>query len=144
MNTVKKNNRFVFPSILNELFADERLDVFNSGRSTIPAVNIKELDKTFVVDLAAPGMDKENFTINLEENVLTVSAQKSVENEDKIKDGRYTRREFGYTSFTRSFTLPEEVMYDDINATYVDGVLSISIPKNTEAKVDHKRTIAIS
>ena len=144
MNTVKKNNRFVFPSIINELFADERLDVFNAGRTTIPAVNIKELDTGYIVDLAAPGMNKENFTINLEENVLTVSAQKSVENEDKIKEGNYTRREFGYTSFTRSFTLPEEVKHDEINATYVDGVLSIAIPKNKEAKVDHKRTIAIS
>ncbi|MEP2937132.1 MAG: Hsp20/alpha crystallin family protein [Gilvibacter sp.] len=144
MNSVKKNNRFVFPSIINELFADERLDVFNAGRTTIPAVNIKELEDSFVVDLAAPGMNKESFTINLEENVLTVSAQKTVENEDKVKDGRFTRREFGYSSFTRSFTLPEEVKHDDINATYVDGVLSIAIPKNTEAKVDHKRTIAIS
>ncbi len=144
MDTVKKNNRFVFPSIINELFADERLDVFNTGRTTIPAVNIRELNNTYLIDLAAPGMDKESFTINLEENVLTVSAQKSVENEDKVKVGRYTRREFGYTSFTRSFTLPEEVKHDKIEATYVDGVLSVAIPRNTAAKVDHKRTIAVS
>lgn len=144
MSIVKKNNRYLFPSLMNELFADERLDVFNTAKNSVPAVNIQDLDNRFKVDLAAPGLSREDFKIDLEDDMLTVSAQKSTESSEKNKEGKYTRREFGYTSFARSFTLPEDIKQDKINATYTDGVLSIVIPKDTEAKVARKRTIAIS
>lgn len=79
-------------------------------------------------------MKKEDFNIDLERNVLTISAEDKVENEEKELDGRYTRREFSYTAFTRSFTLPEIVMEEKISAHYKDGVLGITIPKKEEAK----------
>lgn len=144
MNLIKKENRFLFPSLVNDFLMNDRLNAAINAGSNIPAVNIQELDDSFKVDLAAPGMSREDFTIDLDDDMITVSAQKSTESSEKDKEGKYTRREFGYTSFARSFTLPDAVKQDEINATYTDGVLSITIPKDTETKVEHKRTIAIS
>jgi HSP20 family protein len=109
----------------------------------VPAVNIKETETTFVVELAAPGKKKEDFNVELDDNVLTISSEASSENEEKDKEGKYTRKEFSYSSFKRSFTLPEIVNDYDINASYENGVLHITLPKKEEALPKPKRMIEI-
>ena len=144
MSVVKKNNRFAFPSLLNDLFMDERLDVLNSFRNNVPQVNIKESETNFMIELAAPGLKKEDFNIDLDDHVLTIATEQKSNEETKDEAHKYTRREFSYTAFTRSFTLPDEVKIKDITARYTDGILAIEVPKDIEAKLEQKRTIAIS
>jgi len=98
----------------------------------VPAVNVTEDKDTYTVSLAAPGLKKEDFRIDMEGNMLTISSEKE-ENVEK-KDEKYTRKEYNYSSFSRSFNLPEEVNKEKINAEYKDGVLKLSLPKNDEAK----------
>ncbi|HEX6334726.1 MAG TPA: Hsp20/alpha crystallin family protein [Flavisolibacter sp.] len=100
--------------------------------STIPPVNIMEFDNEFRLSLAAPGLKKDDFKVDLEGNVMTISCEKE-EKTEEIKE-QMTRREFSYTSFTRSFTLPENVMFESIEAKYEDGVLTLMIPKKEEAR----------
>ncbi|MCR9182229.1 MAG: Hsp20/alpha crystallin family protein [Flavobacteriaceae bacterium] len=132
------------PSIFEDLFNEGRLaDVSNFG-STLPAVNIKETDDDFQVEVAVPGKKKEDFTIELDQNVLTISSEDKNEKEQTSKDGRYTRKEFNYSSFKRAFTLPDTVEQDKIEAVYNHGVLNISVPKREESKQKPKRMIAVS
>lgn len=144
MSLVKRNTRFGFPSLFDDLFLNDRLDGWNTQRSQVPAANIKETETDFKVELAAPGFKKEDFNISVEEDVLTISSETKKSTETKDEKERYTRREFTYSSFTRSFTLPDEVKQDEITAEYNDGVLTISVPKDTEVQLAQKRTIAIS
>ena len=109
----------------------------------IPAVNIKETDTAFGLELAAPGKTKEDFIIEIDHNVLTISSETKNETEQTENNGRYTRREFSYTSFRRAFTLPETVNTDAINAVYENGVLLITLPKKEEALPKPKRLIDI-
>ena len=111
--------------------------------NTVPPVNIKETETTFVVELAAPGKRKEDFNIELDDNVLTISSESKHEKEEKDSDGKYTRKEFSYSSFKRAFTLPEIVNESDINASYENGVLHITLPKREEALPKPKRMIEI-
>jgi HSP20 family protein len=104
-----------------------------SGRTLkVPAVNITENKDDFNVALAVPGMKKEDFNIDVEGNMLTISCEKEEKKEEK--DAKYTRMEFNFSSFSRSFTLPEEVNREKIDARYDDGVLKLSLPKKEEAK----------
>ncbi|HET7899181.1 MAG TPA: Hsp20/alpha crystallin family protein [Flavisolibacter sp.] len=98
----------------------------------VPAVNIKNLGDHYAVMLAAPGLKKEDFHIDVDNNVLTISSEKKEEKEEK--ENNFTRREYSYTSFTRSFTLPEDVKQDAIEARYENGELQVSIPRRVEAK----------
>lgn len=100
--------------------------------TTVPAVNIVELEKEFKVSLAVPGMKKEDFKIDVQDDMITISAQKEEDKEEV--DEKFTRREYNYTSFSRSFTLPENVKQDTIEAVYVDGLLQLVLPKKEEAK----------
>jgi len=103
------------------------------GRTTtVPSVNIIENDDAYKISLAAPGLKKGDFKIDVEGNMITVSSEKEEEKEEKQK--RYTRREYSYSSFSRSFTLPAEVNQDKIEAVYEDGVLKLVLPKKEEAK----------
>ncbi|MBF01394.1 Hsp20/alpha crystallin family protein [Flavobacterium coralii] len=144
MNLVKRNtanaNR-LFPSVMDELFKDWAGGTqFNR---MIAPVNIKETDESYTVELMAPGMKKEDFNIEIDNDLLTISAEvKSEKNEQE--EGKYTRREFSYSSFKRAFTLPESVKEDDINASYQDGILRIALPKKEEALPKPKRLIDIS
>ena len=97
-----------------------------------PAVNIAEKENEFTVELAAPGYKKEDFKIDVDGNVLTISSEK--EEEKKEEESNYTRREYNYSSFSRSFTLPEDVNKDAIDARYQEGVLNIALPRKEEAK----------
>lgn len=135
MTLIKRNNG-LFPSLWSG-FADDdwfRLPDRSSWGSDVPAVNILETEDDFKVEMAVPGMKKEDFNIDLDKNVLTISAEDKVEKEETESNGRYTRKEFSYSAFRRSFTLPEIVNDDKITAQYKDGVLGITIPKKEEAK----------
>lgn len=144
MNLVKRNDNWL-PSLLDELFTENRLDTPNYENFSIPAVNIQEKNTNFVVQLAVPGLSKENFSIEVEENILKISAEVSSENEEnKTEDEiKYTRKEFNYNSFKRSFTLPENVNVESVNASYENGVLEITLPKKEEEKA-LKRMVEIS
>tara|TARA_R110000868_G_scaffold410962_1_gene701096 strand:+ start:1769 stop:2245 length:477 start_codon:yes stop_codon:yes gene_type:complete len=114
---------------------------FNTG-ITLPKVNIKETAEAFMVDMAVPGLKKSDFHIDLDNQLLSISTEMKEENESN--ENNYTRREFGYASFKRSFTLPESVDDAKIDARYNDGILSIHLPKKEEAKQKPARTIKIS
>jgi len=133
-----------FPSVWDSFFSNDFMpDLFDlDGYKSVPAVNIAENDDEYVIEVAAPGLEKKDFKINLENKVLTISSEK----EDKIEDknGKSIRKEFRYSSFSRTFTLPETVDNDKIRAKHKDGILSVSIPKMETAKVKPARQIAIA
>ena len=147
MSITKWNNNTGMTNLFDDLFSK---DLWNWGLSnnsstntTLPAVNIRESAENFEVEMAAPGMKKEDFKIELEGNELRIGSERRSDNE--MKDGeRYTRREFSYQSFQRSFTLPKDVVdVDQINARYENGVLRLLIPKKEEAKQKPPRMIEI-
>lgn len=151
MALVKRNrNNDWFPSMTNwfdDFMSRDLFDWTNSNYSmtgtTLPAVNIKETNDLFEVEVAAPGMRKEDFRVELDNNLLTISSERKDEKVEE--DGkRYSRREFSYQSFQRSFTLPQGLVKEDkIEAKYKDGVLHLLIPKTEEAKKKAPRTIQI-
>ncbi|MDP2423517.1 MAG: Hsp20/alpha crystallin family protein [Bacteroidales bacterium] len=134
----------VFPSIVDDFFGKDFLTGFFDDRTGIsmPSVNIIEDKDDFRIELAAPSLDKEDFKLDLHNNVLTISSEK--EQKNKEEDGRYMRREFCYHSFRRSFALPNTVQTNKITASYKDGVLNIVIPKRDEDKEKPAREIKIS
>lgn len=146
MTTLIKRNGDIFPSVFSEFFDTDNFfgtDLLNRDfAKSVPAVNITENGKEFKIELAAPGMSKKDFKVNVENNVLTISAEK--EEEKKEENDRFTRREFSYRSFSRSFRLPEEVKADNIEGKYEDGVLRLSIPKKEEAKKKPAKEIKVS
>jgi HSP20 family protein len=106
----------------------------------IPAANIVENEKSFHIEISVPGMNKDDFKLKLENNVLTVSSEKETENVEETKN--YTRKEFMYGAFSRSFTLPKIVETDSIKAAYENGILKIELPKKDEAKISKEITIS--
>ncbi|MCX2744197.1 Hsp20/alpha crystallin family protein [Mangrovivirga sp. M17] len=146
--TLIRSRRDMFPT-LNGLFddffnQDESWGTGNvmANRTSLPAVNVKESEDSYNIELAAPGMKKKDFNIELEDNVLTISADKKEQETDE--DENYTRREFLYTSFLRKFTLPESADGEKIKASYNDGVLDIYVPKKEEAKPRPPKNIDVS
>jgi len=109
-----------------------------------PAVNVVENKEGFRIEVAAPGLKKEDFKLHLNNNRLTISAQKQSEAAEANKEEKYTRHEFSYRSFQRTFTLPQSVNGEAVEATYTDGILHVSLPKREEAKVKPAREIAIA
>jgi Molecular chaperone (small heat shock protein) len=116
---------------------------FSNTNTTLPSVNIKENADEYKVEVAAPGFDKNDFKLQIDHDLLTISSEKKVENETK-EDERFTKREFSYQSFSRSFTLPQTADGERINASYDNGILNITIPKKEEAKPKPSRMIEIS
>jgi HSP20 family protein len=150
MNIVKRNGNLFngFPALFDDFFNrdlfDWRQSNFSNSGTTVPAVNIKETKDDFVVEMAAPGMKKEDFKIELENNLLTISSEKTNEQEQD-EGNRYSKKEYSYESFQRSFTLPKEVVdADKIQARYENGLLHLVIPKKEEAKQKPPRMIQIS
>lgn len=131
--------------MFDEFVPVNNLDSLNYERFSIPKVNIKENFTTFIVEIAAPGLKKEDFAIEIEKLVLKVSSNFTPKRETTGTDNdtQFTRKEFNYTSFTRSFTLPKKVNVESIDATYTDGVLTISLPKK-EVKEEIKHMVEIS
>ena len=118
------------PGILDDFFGNEWVD---KTSSTAPAVNVIETDKEYKVEIAAPGLTRDDFKIDInEDNELTVSMEKKTENDEKDKKGKYLRREFSYSSFRQRMILPDNVNVDNIDAKMENGVLTIDIPKKTE------------
>jgi len=121
----------VFDSIFNDTFFSDRM------MTRVPAANISESKDHFHVELAAPGLKKEDFKLNLERNVLNISVEQ--QQQDEQQERNYNKREFSYSSFVRSFTLPDSAEQNGIQAKYQDGVLSIDIPKKEEAKMQSRQ-----
>ncbi len=146
MSLVKSNKSQDFvPTLLSDFFDNNRFfgnrwfeSEFNRS---LPAVNIKEDDKQFDIEFAAPGFSKEDFKIDVVNDVMTVSAEKKAEKNEDQK--RFTRQEFTYSSFSRSFTLPQSVNSDKIDAKYTDGLLHLQIPKKEESKAQPKKQIKV-
>lgn len=137
-----------FPSFINRLFEGDLMDWSNTNfagsNSTLPAVNILENDDGYRIEVAAPGMKKEDFKVNFENGRLTVSSELK-EEKNSGNDQKYTRREYRYQSFQRSFTIPDNLVDGDkIIAKYNQGILLITLPKREEVKPRPAREIKIS
>ena len=144
MSLVRFSNQL--PSMFDRFFEGDLFDWSNRNFSitntTLPSVNIKENSDEFKVEVAAPGFEKGDFKLELDHDLLTISSEKQIENETK-EDERYSKREFSYQSFTRSFTLPHSADSERIDATYDKGILFVSIPKKEESKPKPSRMIEI-
>jgi HSP20 family protein len=130
------------PFYMPNFFENDFFPVLTNRTSAMPAVNIREDEKNYFLDLAIPGMDKKDLKIDINEDVLTISSETKNENEES-RDG-YKRKEFSYSSFCRSFYIPENVEREQIEATYKDGILSVALPKQKEEKTKITREIKIS
>lgn len=129
-------------SLLSDFFDDNRFASPWLRSNSLPAVNVKETNKAFEVELAAPGFNKKDFSISVDDGLLTVSAESRQESEKK--EDNYTRREFGYTSFSRAFNLPANTNEEDISAKYEEGILKLSIAKKQQGESKLKKAIEIN
>ena len=133
------------PSVFDDFFKPWNEWFDNGGlwgrTMNVPAVNFTENENQYEVSLAAPGLKKEDFKIGIEGNMLTISSEKEERHEDK--DKKFTRKEYNYSSFSRSFTLPDEVEREKIEAKYEDGVLKIAMPKNEDVKKSSAKQIDV-
>jgi HSP20 family protein len=142
MNVVKRNSANGFPIVMDQLFKD-LLGGTQYVQKTAPQVNVKETEQSFTLELLAPGLKKEDFNIEIDNELLTISSEVKAGKTEQ-EEGKFTRREFKITSFKRSFTLPETVKTEDINAAYQDGILTLTLPKKEEALPKAKRLVEIS
>ncbi len=145
MSLIRFTNNY--PSVFDRFFNNDVFDYANrsslNARSTMPSVNIKEGDDGFSIDFAAPGFSKEDFKIELNQKVLTVSSEMKTEERAKSENERYSCQEFRYASFSRSFSLPEDVDDEKIDAKYQNGILSVVIPKREKSAIQSVRSIEI-
>lgn len=132
--------QFTFPDYVNELLSKDLSDIYKKTL-TVPGVNIIESNEKFKIEIAAPGLEKADFNIDLDDNLLTISANKEQKEEENIEK---VMSEFNYAAFKRSFTLPKSANVNKIAAQYVNGILIIDIPKRDEAIYKGPRTISIS
>jgi HSP20 family protein len=135
-----------FPSwiddVINKNLGTEFMSNFNTG-ITLPAVNVLDTANDYLVEMAVPGLKKSDFEINIDNQLLSISAEIKSEYED-VDNESYTRREFGYSSFKRTFTLPDSVETEKISAKYDDGILKVTLPKREEAKKKPLKSIKVS
>jgi HSP20 family protein len=132
------DNLPVFSNIWNNFLNRDMDDFYVNGMTLrTPSVNIIEGKEDFAIEVAAPGLLKEDFSVNIDHNLLTIEAKK--ESKSESKEERYTRKEFAYNCFRRSFTLPESIVQEKIDAKYENGILHIVLPKKEEAKVKPSR-----
>ena len=145
MTLMRLSNQY--PSLFDRFFDNGLFDWSNRNYSntntTLPSVNIKESSDGFEVEVAAPGLTKDDFRIELNHDLLTISSEKEIENETK-EGQQFSLREFSYQSFSRSFTLPNTADSEKIGAKYENGILRIMIPKKEEARPKPARQIAIA
>lgn len=141
-DTKKTNNeKGHLPTFFSNYWNNDFLKNFFDGG--VPATNVKEDDKQFTIDVSTPGMEKDHIKVEIDKNILKISAEKQTENEEKGENEKVLRHEFGYTSFSRSFTIPEGIDTENITASQKNGVLQIVLPKQQEAKEDQVKQIAI-
>ena len=148
MTLIKKTS---MPSLLSDRWLTDFFDTSRffdsdfmklSAGTALPAVNIKETENEFTIEVAAPGMTKKDFEISIENGILSISAEREEEKEEKEEN--FTRREFNYSNFTRSFALPENVNEEKINANYEDGLLKLHLMKKQVTKLPPKKEILVS
>jgi HSP20 family protein len=141
MTPMMRTNNWI-PAVFNDFFDT---DYMPRANSTAPAINVKETDKAYVVELAAPGMKKEDFNVHInDEGNLIVKMEKKQENKEEDKSARYLRREFSYSKFEQTLLLPDDVKKEDITARVEHGVLTVELPKVVEEKVKLSRQIDIA
>lgn len=141
MATIVRNFAPVFPAVLSNFLNDfER--VAPAHQQSFPAVNVIEIEDAFKIELAAPGLKKEDFKVNVHENTLTISTEKKEEKTENVE--KYTRKEFNFSTFKRSFALPKNVDGEKIVAIYNDGVLGLELPKKEQEKPKEPRLIEIA
>jgi HSP20 family protein len=139
MRIVKYNNNNVFPSLINEFFNDDFGMNFLNRSHSVPSVNSVENNDSFEIDLAVPGMKKEDFTIELNDKVLVISSETS----NTMENDKMRLNEFNFSSFQRSFRVPDSVDLDKIKASYKNGILKIKLPKRKESISKPNRVINI-
>lgn len=136
-----RRNAAWLPSVFNDLFDT---DFMPKANATAPAINVKETDKSYTVELAAPGMTKSDFNVHInDEGNLIIKMEKKQENKEEDKSARYLRREFSYTKFEQTLILPDDVKKEDIAARVENGVLTVELPKIVEEKAKVSRQIEI-
>jgi HSP20 family protein len=142
-NTMLARINRTYPGLFDEFFGMDFYPVHyrRNGFKSLPAVNVNEGNEAYTIEVAAPGLEKKDFSIDLDNHVLTIASVRE-ENREENQD-HYTRREFGYESFSRSFNLSELVDSEKISASHKNGILYVNIPKKEEAKVKPARQIAI-
>lgn len=137
----RRYNQTWLPDIFNDFFDNNWVERVNS---TLPAVNVIETANEYKVELAAPGLTKDDFNVHVdEENNLVVNVEKKHEENEKAKDGRYLRREFSYSKFQRALILPDDVDKEKISAKVENGVLNIDLPKVSKAEVAARKSIEV-
>jgi HSP20 family protein len=150
MNTIQRPTEFLpFKSVFSDFFETPIEKFFggnffngNAWMKQLPATNISETDNDYRVEIAAPGLKKDDFKVTVDNDMLNISAEKEEKKEEKDKN--YTRKEYSYNSFSRSFYLPDTVMSDKLDAHYEDGVLRIMLPKKAEAKKALAKEVKVS
>lgn len=136
-------NRNYVPTFWDEIMNDQSYNnFFNTRSSSTPAVNVIEENNEYRIDVAAPGLGKKDFKIDLADDLLTISSEKKVEKDES--ENKFMRREFSYNSFKRSFQLPDSVDQDSIAASHKEGILTIHLPKREEELKKGPKTIAIA
>jgi len=144
MSLIKRSD---WPSLANRSWLSDFFDndrFFDSSFlkvQSVPAVNVQENDKNFEISMAAPGLARKDFNVSVENGILTISSEKKEEKETKEKD--FKRQEYSYTSFSRSFSLPDSVKEDDVNAKYEDGVLKVTLGKKALPAQKAKKAIEV-
>ena len=140
--------RFTGNPLIDRFFDTDLFDWtsknYSKTNTTLPSVNVKENDNEFAIEVAVPGFEKGDFKIEVHNDVLSISSEKQESNETNDEKDHYTKREFSYQAFTRSFTLPDSADGDKVAASYDKGILTVSIPKKEEAKPKAPRTIEIN
>jgi Molecular chaperone (small heat shock protein) len=142
MQTYKQRNKNMwFPNLIDDVLNHNLVPATSLN---IPAVNIMEYENRFEIDLAIPGKKKEDFTLEIEEDVLIINFNESTTSHEEMEKGKYTRKEFNYSSFRRTFAIPENVNQDDIKVSYVDGILKFELPKRIEEPQKEKKSLSIA
>jgi HSP20 family protein len=129
------------PFYMSNLFDDDFFPVLSTRNNAAPAVNVRENERSYTLELAVPGIDKKNLKIDMNDDVLTISYETKNEKDESVNG--YKRKEFSFSSFSRSFYLPEDANKEKIEANYKDGVLNVGIPKQEEDKTKITRQINI-
>jgi len=136
-------NRNIFPDLLDEFFSSDPINsALETTKSNVPSVNVAEDENEYRIEVAAPGLNKDDFNVNVNNDTLDISSEK--EHKDEKKEERFVRREFSYTQFKRSFALPDGVDANNIKAKHDNGVLYVHLPKKEENKQKESKTIKIS
>jgi HSP20 family protein len=147
MSTLIKSTRFSFPSLVNDLLdtniRDFNGDVFNwPSLKHLPAVNVTETPKEFKIEMAAPGLERKDFKVEMENGMLSISSEKEEEKKEEGKD--WLRKEFSYNGFSRSFQVPDNIMAEKIDAKYENGLLKVILPKKEITLTNPKKEIKVS